>query len=72
MRTRLVNLRVPVEDAGGGGPDTRPADILIEDGRIAAITAPSERPREADEARADLADQLVLPGAIDGHVHFDD
>jgi allantoinase len=72
VRTRLVNLRVPTAEAGDDGRDTRPADILIEDGRIAAITAPSERPREADEARADLADQLVLPGAIDGHVHFDD
>ena len=72
MRTRLVNLRVAADDTAGRGPDTVPADVLIEGEKIAAVTPPGDRPAEADERRIDLEGQLVLPGAIDGHVHFDD
>ncbi|MEE9471894.1 MAG: amidohydrolase family protein, partial [Gemmatimonadota bacterium] len=72
MRKRLVNLRVPAGDTSSGGPDTETRDILIVGGRIADVTPPSDRPAEADEERIDLGNQLVLPGAIDGHVHFDD
>jgi dihydroorotase-like cyclic amidohydrolase len=54
------------------GSDTVPVDILIEDERIAAVAPAGERPDEADEERIDLDGRLVLPGAIDGHVHFDD
>lgn len=70
MRTRFVNLRIPAE--AGRGRDTRPADVLVEDGIIAAITDPTDRPSEAGESRTDLDGRLLLPGAIDGHVHFDD
>ncbi len=72
MRTRLVNLRVPTDGPAGQGRDTVPADLLIEGEKIAGVTPPGERPVEADEQRIDLRGQLVLPGAIDGHVHFDD
>ncbi|NNK47291.1 MAG: allantoinase AllB [Gemmatimonadetes bacterium] len=72
MRTRLVNLRVPADVATGNGPDTVPADILIEGEKIAAVARVDERPGEAGERRIDLQDQLVIPGAVDGHVHFDD
>jgi allantoinase len=72
MRKRLVNLRVPAGHPSSGGPDTEARDILIVSGRIADVTPPSERPAEADEERIDLGNQLVLPGTIDGHVHFDD
>jgi allantoinase len=41
-----------------GGDHTAPRDILVIDGRIVEVTAPEDR--------------LVLPGVIDGHVHFDD
>ena len=78
MRKRLVNARVPA-NAGGpaaaatsDGPDTELRDILIVDGRIADVCLPARRPAEADEQRLDLGNQLVVPGAIDGHVHFDD
>ena len=60
------------DDTAGRGPDTVPADVLIEGEKIAAVTPPGDRPAEADERRIDLEGQLVLPGAIDGHVHFDD
>jgi len=49
-----------------------PADILVDGERIAAVLPPGERPIEANEVRIDLGNRLVLPGAIDGHVHFDD
>lgn len=75
MRTRLLNLRIPAVCAPGGPyPDaeTVPADILIEGETIADVARPSARPAEAGEKRVDLEGRLVLPGAIDGHVHFDD
>ncbi len=72
MRKRLVNLRVPRETPSPGVPDTEPRDILVIDGRIAEVAEPSARPAEADEERVDLQNRLVVPGAIDGHVHFDD
>jgi allantoinase len=67
-----VNLRVATDDRAGQGSDTVAADILIEGEKIAAVAPPGERPAEADERRIDLRGQLVIPGAIDGHVHFDD
>lgn len=72
MRTRLVNLRVPATSPSEEGRDTVSADILIEGETIAAVTDPGQRPAEADERTVDLGGQLVLPGVIDGHVHFDD
>lgn len=68
MRTRFVNLRIP-----SGGNETRPAELLVESGRFVAIEAPGAASRTADaEARVDLGGRLVLPGVLDGHVHFDD
>ena len=72
MKRRFVNLRVPAARSRPGEPDTVPRDILVIDGRIADVTAPTERPVESDEDRIDLENALVLPGAIDGHVHFND
>lgn len=72
MKRRFVNLRVPAARPRPGDPDTVPRDILVIDGRIADVTALTERPVESDEDRIDLETALVLPGAIDGHVHFND
>jgi dihydroorotase-like cyclic amidohydrolase len=47
---------------------TMPADIVIRDGLIAAI-----KDRETNvpaEHVIDVSGQIVLAGAIDGHVHF--
>lgn len=65
MRTRLLNLVIPA-----GGDERRAAELVLEDGRIAAVLDPGGEAR-ADEA-VDLGGALVLPGAIDCHVHFDD
>jgi allantoinase len=67
MKKRFANLRIPA-----GGDETRPATILAVDGKIAEIADPGEGPRESDEEVVDLGGLLVLPGVIDGHVHFDD
>ncbi|MEE9207539.1 MAG: allantoinase AllB [Gemmatimonadota bacterium] len=67
MRKRFTGLRVPA-----GGDETRPASILVIEGRIAEITALESLPAEADEEIIELGGLLVLPGVIDGHVHFDD
>jgi dihydropyrimidinase len=47
--------------------DTYKSDIAVKDGRIAAIGFPLD---SKDCEVIDAKDQLVLPGAIDAHVHF--
>lgn len=66
MRIHLTNLRIPT-----GGDAAEQREILVVDGRIAEISAPRESVTDASET-VDLDGCLVLPGAIDGHVHFDD
>jgi dihydroorotase-like cyclic amidohydrolase len=46
-------------------------DILIRDGRIAALGDGDELRRDADEL-IDAGGLVVLPGAIDPHAHFED
>ena len=67
MRRRLTNLRIPT-----GGNTTAFKEILVVDGRIAEIIPPQEVPHEIDTEVLDLEGALLLPGVIDGHVHFDD
>lgn len=66
MRYKLVDLRIPSRDNA-----TTEAEILVEDGRFAAI-APSVDVVSGDIPVESLGGALVLPGVIDGHVHFDD
>ncbi|KIU49626.1 MULTISPECIES: amidohydrolase family protein [Bradyrhizobium] len=44
-------------------------DMLVRDGRIAAIEAAGERP--AGTETVDLGDALVVPGFVEGHIHLD-
>ena len=48
----------------------RRADLLIEDGRVAAILPP-EHDRPADRV-VDASGLHVLPGVVDAHVHFNE
>jgi allantoinase len=48
-----------------------PADILVLDGRIAAVGRDPDIARGADEL-IDATGLVVLPGAIDPHAHFED
>jgi dihydroorotase len=48
---------------------TMQADLAIDDGKFVAIAAPGQLGLEADEVY-DAAGLHVLPGVIDGHVHF--
>jgi allantoinase len=66
-RRRFTNLKV-----AAGGDETGPADLLVEDGRFVAVEAPGSAASESAEETIDLGGRLVLPGVIDGHVHFDD
>ncbi|HYN40235.1 MAG TPA: allantoinase AllB [Thermoanaerobaculia bacterium] len=66
-RMRLfTNLRVP-----SGGSSIQSAEILVDGEQIAAVTGPGEVVH-GDVEVVSLRGHLVLPGAIDGHVHFDD
>jgi allantoinase len=67
MRKKMINLRIPA-----GGDATASMEILVDDGRIVDVGPPGEEPAEDGAEVVDLGGSLVLPGAIDGHVHFDD
>jgi allantoinase len=67
MRTRYFNLKIPSE-----GNDTEPAEILVVDGRFEEIYPAGSETASGEEEWVDLEGALVLPGVIDGHVHFDD
>jgi allantoinase len=60
MRTRYWNLRIV-----GHGDDTHPAELIVEDGRIAAVLAAGTETATGDEEWVDLHGGLVLPGVID-------
>lgn len=65
MRKLLDNLEIP-----GHGDERLPARLLLDGERIEAVLGPFD---EADaEHTVDLGGSLVMPGAIDPHVHFDD
>jgi len=67
MRTRFVNLRVPT-----GGNTTGHAELVVEEGRIVTSVPSTSSTCGADEQWVNLGGALVLPGVVDGHVHFDD
>ena len=67
MRTRFVNLRIPA-----GGDDTKNAEIVVADGIFEEILPAGSETASGDERWVNLRGALVLPGVIDGHVHFDD
>lgn len=48
-----------------------PADLLVEKGKIAAVSAPGQNAWEADEI-VDAAGKYVMPGCVDGHTHMMD
>ncbi|MFK7959431.1 MAG: dihydroorotase [Phycisphaerales bacterium] len=64
MPTTLIRRATCVMPA-----ETRVADVLIEDGQIAAIDAPASLAADADEI-IDATGLHLLPGVVDSHVHF--
>jgi allantoinase len=67
MRRRFINLRVPRE-----ANDTEQVELVVNQGRIEEVLPPDSSTAAGEEEWVDLQGALVLPGAIDGHVHFDD
>ncbi len=67
-RTILHGGRVLDPGAGLDGA----FDLLVENGRIAAISAPGEIPTAADDREVDVTGLLVTPGLIDLHGHWYD
>jgi len=67
MRTRFLNLRIPA-----GGNQTAPSELIVENGRIVGLPSIGLETAAEGEEWIDLDGALVLPGVIDGHVHFDD
>jgi N-acyl-D-aspartate/D-glutamate deacylase len=57
-----------VVDGTGSAP--RLADVAVRDGRIVAIAAPGEIVEDAANT-IDATGQLVIPGIIDPHTHYD-
>ena len=67
MLTRFFNLRIPTE-----GNETEAVELVVSDGRFEEILPAGSVTAAGDEQWVDLEGALVLPGVIDGHVHFDD
>ena len=67
MRTRYFNLRIP-----GQGNELEPVELIVSDGRFEEILPAGTETAAGNEHWVDLEGALVLPGAIDGHVHFND
>ncbi len=67
MRSRFYNLKIPTT-----GNETRRAEIVVEEGRIVTVDQPGTGDSRLNDDLVDLNHALVLPGVIDGHVHFDD
>ncbi len=67
MRVRFFDLSVP-----DGGDRVRPAEFVVEDGRFKAFGEPGALAGSGIDSEVSLGGLLALPGAIDGHVHFDD
>lgn len=67
MRTRFVNLRIPA-----GGNEVQEVEIVVADGRFEEILPAGTETAAGGEQWVNLRGALVLPGVIDGHVHFDD
>jgi allantoinase len=67
MKTRFVNLRIPAREN-----ETEAVEIVVEDGRFLEVLPADSATAAGDEQWVNLDGALVLPGAIDGHVHFDD
>ena len=72
------NRRLIIRNAmiiyGNAKPAYGPMDILVEDGRIATITASGERlsriAASANDAVIDAAGKYVMPGIVNAHMHW--
>jgi len=67
VRTRFINLRIPVE-----GNRTEVREIVVDKGRFVEILPSDHETAVGGEEWVNLEGALVLPGAIDSHVHFHD
>lgn len=53
----------------GGNPAQKGASIVVEDGRITAITAGAPAPGQADDTVVDMRGLTLMPGMVSGHFH---
>jgi imidazolonepropionase-like amidohydrolase len=67
--TDLVIRDVAVLDCTGAEPGPR-RDVVVRDGRIAAIEEAGGRAQRPDTASIDGAGCTLMPGLTDAHVHF--
>src|SRR5437763_239433 len=68
-RQRILLQNATVLTLAGGDEVLTGADILIEDGAIAAIGQVPPDKRASCDRVIDLAGKLVVPGFVNGHLH---
>ena len=56
-------------DGSGAAPQPR-QDVLVIGGRIASVGSEAARRAPADSRRVNATGRWIIPGLIDGHVHF--
>ena len=64
MNLFLSNCRI----AGENTPALREANVLVEDGRITAVSMELKKPEHAREI--DCAGRILMPAMFDAHVHL--
>jgi allantoinase len=67
-----MNLLIRARRAMLGGSEPQAAFIRVEDGKFTQIDPTCTIREREGEIALDAGDLLLLPGMIDGHVHFDD
>jgi imidazolonepropionase-like amidohydrolase len=67
---RRLLIRNAMVIYGSGRPPYGPADIVVEDGRIASIGTPGEFVARAADAVIDATGKYVMPGIVNTHMHW--
>src|SRR5260370_26014675 len=70
MAPPIMTVQALVAQHVGTGEAVRPAALLVDEGRIQAVTAADQVPVHAQIH--DFGEAVILPGLVDSHVHINE